>query len=83
MFPLRPPRSARCRAPLDCGAAGLALNAMALLPLIASPYAVVLMLPFIAYGIALLGFNLLFGTTGALEPGTHCFSASAPTPLRC
>jgi branched-chain amino acid transport system permease protein len=49
------------------------LAAMALLPLIASPYAVVLMLPFIAYGIALLGFNLLFGTTGMLSFGHALF----------
>ena len=33
---------------------------MALMPWIASPYALLLMLPFIGYSIALLGFNLLF-----------------------
>jgi branched-chain amino acid transport system permease protein len=46
---------------------------MALLPLAASPYALLLMLPFIGYGIALLGFNLLFGTTGLLSFGHALF----------
>jgi branched-chain amino acid transport system permease protein len=46
---------------------------MALLPLIASPYALVLMLPFVGYGIALLGFNLLFGSTGLLSFGHALF----------
>ena len=51
------------------------LAVMALLPLVASPYALLLMLPFIAYGIALLGFNLLFGTTGLLSFGHALFLA--------
>ena len=46
---------------------------MALLPLVASSYALMLMLPFIGYGIALLGFNLLFGTTGLLSFGHALF----------
>jgi branched-chain amino acid transport system permease protein len=46
---------------------------MALLPLVASPYALLLMLPFVGYGIALLGFNLLFGTTGLLSFGHALF----------
>ncbi len=46
---------------------------MALLPLVASPYALLLMLPFIGYCIALLGFNLLFGTTGLLSFGHALF----------
>lgn len=46
---------------------------MALMPLITSPYALLLMLPFIGYGIALLGFNLLFGTTGLLSFGHALF----------
>lgn len=46
---------------------------MALLPLIASPYALLLMLPFIGYSIALLGFNLLFGSTGLLSFGHALF----------
>lgn len=49
------------------------LAGMAVLPLMASPYAVILMLPFIGYGIALLGFNLLFGTTGLLSFGHALF----------
>jgi branched-chain amino acid transport system permease protein len=46
---------------------------MALMPWIASPYALLLMLPFIGYSIALLGFNLLFGTTGLLSFGHALF----------
>ena len=46
---------------------------MALLPLVASPYVLLLMLPFIGYGIALLGFNLLFGSTGLLSFGHALF----------
>ena len=46
---------------------------MALLPLVASPYALLLMLPFIGYSIALLGFNLLFGSTGLLSFGHALF----------
>jgi len=46
---------------------------MALLPVVASPYAIILMLPFMGYGIALLGFNLLFGTTGLLSFGHALF----------
>lgn len=46
---------------------------MALLPLVASRYALLLMLPFVGYGIALLGFNLLFGTTGLLSFGHALF----------
>jgi branched-chain amino acid transport system permease protein len=45
----------------------------ALLPLFASPYLLLLMLPFIAYSIALFGFNLLFGTTGLLSFGHALF----------
>ena len=46
---------------------------MALLPLVASPYALLLMLPFIGYAIALFGFNLLFGNTGLLSFGHALF----------
>ena len=49
------------------------LAVLALLPLLASPYALLLMLPFMGYGIALLGFNLLFGTTGLLSFGHALF----------
>ena len=51
----------------------LALLALtAALPAFAQSYALLLMVPFFAYGIALLGFNLLFGTTGLLSFG-HAF----------
>jgi branched-chain amino acid transport system permease protein len=49
------------------------IGALALMPLIASPYMLMLMLPFIGYGIALLGFNLLFGGTGLLSFGHALF----------
>jgi branched-chain amino acid transport system permease protein len=49
------------------------IAAMALLPVVASPYVLLLMLPFVGYGIALLGFNLLFGTTGLLSFGHALF----------
>ncbi|WP_247831639.1 branched-chain amino acid ABC transporter permease [Bradyrhizobium sp. 200] len=49
------------------------LAIMAVLPFVASPYALLLMLPFMGYGIALLGFNLLFGTTGLLSFGHAMF----------
>jgi branched-chain amino acid transport system permease protein len=48
------------------------LVALAVLPKVASPYYVTLFLPAIAYAIALLGFNLLFGYTGLLSFG-HAF----------
>ena len=51
----------------------LLIAVMALLPLVGSPYALVLMLPFVGYGIALLGFNLLFGSTGLLSFGHAMF----------
>ena len=46
---------------------------MALLPFIASPYVLLLMLPFIVYSIARLGFSLLFGSTGLLSFGHALF----------
>jgi branched-chain amino acid transport system permease protein len=46
---------------------------MAVLPWIVSPYGLMLMLPFIGYSIALLGFNLLFGSTGLLSFGHALF----------
>ncbi|MBR2120806.1 MAG: branched-chain amino acid ABC transporter permease [Afipia sp.] len=46
---------------------------MALLPFVASPYALLLLVPFFAYAIALFGFNLLFGTTGLLSFGHALF----------
>jgi len=47
-----------------------------LLPLMAPPYYVALMVPFFAYAIALLGFNLLFGYTGLLSFGHAMFLAA-------
>ena len=49
----------------------LALTAA--LPAFVQSYALLLMVPFFAYGIALLGFNLLFGTTGLLSFGHALF----------
>ena len=58
--------------------AALLLAAIAVLlalPRILSPYYVTLVLPALAYGIALLGFNLLFGYTGLLSFGHALFVA--------
>ena len=49
-----------------------AIVALALLPKVATAYYLTLLLPALAYGIALLGFNLLFGYTGLLSFG-HAF----------
>jgi len=55
------------------------IAALALLPVAATmlgqPYYVTLVLPAFAYAIALLGFNLLFGTTGLLSFGHALFVA--------
>ncbi|HET8578605.1 MAG TPA: branched-chain amino acid ABC transporter permease [Methylomirabilota bacterium] len=47
--------------------------AVALLPLVAPPYYVLLMLPFMAFAVALLGLNLLFGYTGLVSFGHALF----------
>jgi branched-chain amino acid transport system permease protein len=47
--------------------------ALALVPVLAPPYYASLMIPFFGYAIALLGFNLLFGTTGLLSFGHAMF----------
>lgn len=52
-----------------------ALVALAAVPQLAAPYYVTLVLPAFAYGIALLGFNLLFGYTGLLSFGHALFVA--------
>ncbi|HET7876452.1 MAG TPA: branched-chain amino acid ABC transporter permease [Methylomirabilota bacterium] len=49
---------------------GLAILAA---PLVAPPYYVILMLPFMAYGVILLGLNLLFGYTGLVSFGHALF----------
>jgi branched-chain amino acid transport system permease protein len=51
--------------------AGIAV--LALFPLVAPPYYVSLLIPFFGYAIALIGFNLLFGTTGLLSFGHAMF----------
>ncbi len=48
---------------------------LAAFPRFAEPYYVTLVLPAFAYTIALLGFNLLFGTTGLLSFGHALFVA--------
>jgi len=48
---------------------------LAAFPHVAAPYHVTLVLPAFAYSIALLGFNLLFGTTGLLSFGHALFVA--------
>ncbi len=57
--------------------AAIALIAVALavvaLPALAPPYYVTLMLPFMAYGVVLLGLNLLFGYTGLVSFGQPLF----------
>jgi branched-chain amino acid transport system permease protein len=57
------------------GRAVLALAALgvALLPLAAPAYYVLLMLPFMAYAVILLGLNLLFGYTGLVSFGHALF----------
>jgi branched-chain amino acid transport system permease protein len=47
--------------------------ALALVPFLAPPYYVTLLIPFFGYAIALLGFNLLFGYTGLLSFGHAMF----------
>jgi branched-chain amino acid transport system permease protein len=69
------PRPVQMRLPKPNGLVVLLtlLGLMALLPLVATPYLLLLMIPFFGYGIALLGFNLLFGTTGLLSFGHALF----------
>lgn len=52
---------------------GLALAAILVVPLVAPPYQTLLMLPFMAYAVTLLGLNLLFGYTGLLSFGHALF----------
>ena len=51
----------------------LAILALLVLPLVLSPYRLLLMLPFMAYGVILLGLNLLFGYTGLVSFGHALF----------
>jgi branched-chain amino acid transport system permease protein len=50
-----------------------AVAAVAVVPLVAPVYHVLLMLPFMAYGVVLLGLNLLFGYTGLVSFGHALF----------
>jgi branched-chain amino acid transport system permease protein len=52
-----------------------AIAALVLLPRVASPYYMTLVLPAVAYGSALLGYNLLFGYSGLLSFGHALFVA--------
>ena len=52
---------------------GAALVGVALAPLVAPTYHVLLMLPFMAYAVVLLGLNLLFGYAGLLSFGHALF----------
>ena len=47
--------------------------ALLLLPVVAPLYYVLLMLPFMAYAVVLLGLNLLFGYTGLVSFGHAAF----------
>src|ERR1051325_5216851 len=51
----------------------LGIAALAIFPLVAPTYYAGLMIPFFAYAIALLGFNLLFGYGGLLSFGHAMF----------
>ena len=51
----------------------LVLLAILSVPLVAPPYRTLLMLPFMAYAVILLGLNLLFGYTGLLSFGHALF----------
>jgi len=53
----------------------VATAAVAAAPFVASTYHVLLMLPFMAYGVILLGLNLLFGYTGLVSFGHALFVA--------
>jgi branched-chain amino acid transport system permease protein len=52
---------------------GAATAAVAAAPLVVGTYHVLLMLPFMAYGVVLLGLNLLFGYTGLVSFGHALF----------
>ena len=59
--------------PFPLALAILAILVFAALPLVAPPYYVNLLIPFFAYAVALLGFNLLFGYAGLLSFGHAMF----------
>jgi branched-chain amino acid transport system permease protein len=49
--------------------------ALGIAPLVLSPYHTVMLVPIVAYGVALLGMNVLFGYTGLLSFGHAMFLA--------
>ena len=53
--------------------AAIGVAALALVPLVAAPYYANLLIPFFAYAIGLMGFNLLFGYGGLLSFGHAMF----------
>jgi branched-chain amino acid transport system permease protein len=61
--------------PLQTLAAAAVLGALAAAPFLVSPYTVTVLGTFMAYAIALLGFNILFGYTGLLSFGHAMFVA--------
>lgn len=69
------PPEVRPALPRVNGLAVIAILALlvALFPYVGSTYTLTLVVPFLAYAIALLGFNLLFGTTGLLSFGHAMF----------
>ncbi|WP_175624321.1 MULTISPECIES: branched-chain amino acid ABC transporter permease [Oxalobacteraceae] len=56
-------------------AGGLVLAVLAVAPLVISQYYMTLLIPFFAYAVILLGFNLLFGYGGLLSFGHALFVA--------
>ena len=67
--------AARSHAGAASGSSPRRSSCWRVLPSVAEPYYVTLVLPAFAYAIALLGFNLLFGTTGLLSFGHALFVA--------
>lgn len=59
--------------PIPLALAAIAVLLLAAFPAVAPPYYVNLLIPFFAYAIALLGFNLLFGYAGLLSFGHAMF----------
>lgn len=59
--------------PIPLALAAVAVLLLAAFPAVAPPYYVNLLIPFFAYAIALLGFNLLFGYAGLLSFGHAMF----------
>ena len=59
------------RTPVVLALVGIAM--LAIPPLVSPAYYVTLMLPFMAYGVVLLGLNLLFGYAGLVSFGHALF----------